>query len=591
MVAGFVVEVDDAGEEFAERVGIVLDGEKRLNKGVAIDVPDHDGFAVGVRCRDIRFGKALDVFAENQVDVRVGIDGGRAVVVGTGENLLHRRRRGVQRTDVLNDRDVGDVARRVSRDHIDVVSGFRREAGEVDGGVAVGGHICLTAADNAAAGAGLDLDLEGVQLVVKVVVLLRCFLDATQELGHSGGHIHGGVLLSEVPALDVVNALLDHDPMDGCVLTQIGARGDGCRGRIALHHRRIVLEPRRASVHRGEGQLLHVGAARAVRVTEPQVEVVAGEFLEAGEVVGPDLVFRDVLDAAFDELAEGAGAELLRAGLGAAGGIEDIIKLTALAGHDAHLRAEVGDSFAVQQLIGMIGVASWVSLVGIVVQHDARVAGGERGHGGVRRGERGDLDRAVAAAGVGHDRGDVVVGIRRQLVDRRGDLRVGGGERQIAVGGDVGVALGGRNQFLLVDGAVHRRADRPVDRTGLVARKDRGSRGRGDVANLRITGQQTRVGGGLLRLNRVHRFTGDAGRQAGADRDGIGQHLHGGARRVDLQLGDVTNAGHIGGSVQIQRKHRAVDVEVQRGFAGLLIDGEGIDGAHGNVELRAGSLV
>ena len=397
------------------------------------------------------------------------------------------------------------------------------------------------------------------------------------------GRLHG------VGVLDIVAGAAD-DPVHGGVFVDVDVQGQGGGGLVG-DGGRFVLELRRRAVHGRERQLLHGGAARAVRVDEAEIGVVGLQLIQTVKIDVVDVVFDRVLRAALERSAQRADAELLRCGRGAALIVKHVVEGAVLVGHGADLNVIVDHRLAILRFDALVLVA----LIFPLVLRNNGVARVEGGGGIVRRDEGDDLDRALPAAGVGHHGGEVVIAVGRQVGDGGGDLRVGGGDGEIAVGKPrhvaLRIALGGRDQLLLGDGAVHRGADRPIDRAGLVGGVDARGVGGRDVPELGIARQQTRIGGGFLRLRRVHSLSGDAGGQARADRDVVGQHLHGGARGVDKELVDVADAGDVRGGVEVEGRRRAVDVEVERGISRLLIDGEGVHRAHGDVQQGTRCLV
>ena len=450
------------------------------------------------------------------------------------------------------------VPRGILRDVVDVVARLGGEAGDIDRGIRIGADRLRAVAH--AVDAVFDLAAE---VFLKEHPVFGALLDLP-----AGGLRGGG------GRVEVIGPRAHGDPIERAVLVEVDAQAQVGRADVR-DLGRVVLELGRRAVHRRERELLHRGGARAVGVHQAQVEVVGRRLLQAAEGQEVEHVLGRVDHAALQRTAERADAELLRRGRGAAAVIERVVEHAALVGH-------VGD-------LDTVIVA--VCADGVVVLRDGGVAGVEGGRGVVRRRERRDLDRAVPVAGVHHDGGEVVVAVRREARERRRRLGVGGGDRGAAAQHRRGVALGRRDQLVFADGAVGRGADRPIDRAALVRGEYRRRAGRRDVPRLRIAREQARIGGGFLRLRRVHRLAGDVGGEPGADRDLVGQHLDDGARRVDVQVINVAVAGDGRRGVEVERHRRAVDVEVERGAGRRLVDGERVHRAHRDVQRGAGRFV
>ena len=475
-----------------------------------------------------------DILAEFQDNIRVRHGIGGVVQAGVfGEILLDNRPVGVQGVDGHLDHGDRVVARLILGYIVEVIGGFRLQAGN--------GEIAVYA-------------LPGVDLPVAQGV-------------EAGRHLQNRVFIGQQDVclagagLGELGPCGDHGPVDDTVLIEPEGQADA--GGLDVVDRGVDQEFRRRLIHGGKGQADDGGAVGPVGVGEPEVEHV-GLLLLQGHVVDKEhvlQVLRHLPHAVAQRAGDGAGLQLVGSGRLGPLSHQGIVEDTALGGHDRHLAA-----------------------VGLDAGH-VGVAGAEGGDRVVRQGE-GDHLGGAALVPLVHQHGGQVVGpAGRQAADGRRHLRValGGGGGAAAHGN--GAVGGGLNEVVRTHGAVGDGADSPVDGAALIGGEYRLQGVGGNILRPGITGEDQGLLGGLLRSHVVHFLAVDGGGDTGADGNLVGEHGDGGAGGVDHQLLNVALAGDAGAYVQIQLLDHRAAVDDDRRIHGGLVHRQLGDGALGGPDL------
>ena len=385
------------------------------------------------------------------------------------------------------------------------------------------------------------------------------------ELGRIAGPVHGTGLACQGLGIDL--ALLDHNPVQGAILIEVGVQAHGSL--VHLVDSRFRVEHRRRSVHRGKTQLLYRRAGAAVNIGEPQIQVVISQLLQRHvvDIEGIRFVFGHVQCAIAQVAGDGVGLEILRRGCRRALGQHGIIQAASLGGHGGHLGGNVGNP----------------RHVGIAIRKvRSRI---------IRCGKGNDLYRAAVLPSV-HKDGRQIVGAAGGESSNfvRGRL-IGPADGHAAPLDNLGAIGRGVNQIIRAHRTIRHRSNRPVHNAFFISADADRCRSGSQIGHLGIARQNSGVCGGLRRRRAVHVLSVNGSRLTGTDDDFIGQHGHGAAGGIDRQLADVAVTGDGGGRVQVDLFYLCPSLNIERSAGGSLINGNALGLSSAQAQIGFGCQV
>ena len=310
--------------------------------------------------------RVLDLLTEHQPDICVRIRRPRFVPVVAGKLLDHGGGAGVQGMDGDHLNSGGVVACFVLRYIIQVIGLLWVEPADIEAHIFVLAHVHLAA-------------FQGVHPRRNL------------HLGRITGQVHRAGLPRQ--RLGVLCPLFHHHPIQGSRLIQIGIEAH--RGPLHLVYCGVGVELGRGAVHSREGQLLHPGALSPFHISEPQIQIIALQFLQCHvvHIKGIGGVFGHISASIAKISCYGVGLEVLRRGSLRAFGQQRPVKPAALGRHHSHLRRHICD-------LGHIGVPI-----------------GKAWHRIVRSREGEHLQRTLIPSGIHQHRGKIVGAVGDELAD------------------------------------------------------------------------------------------------------------------------------------------------------------------------------
>ena len=479
-------------------------------------------------------GHGLHRLAEHQTHIRIrqGTICIRAVILG---ELLGHRGLGVILGMDGDFANAGGIVSSLVLGHIVQVVGLLViQAGDVKADILALGHVHLAA-------------LEGIHA--------RRHL----ELGLVTGPVHRPGLACQRLGIDL--ALLDHNPVQGAGLIEVGIQAHGSLFHLVDGGLRVKLRGR--SVHRGKAQLFDRRTGASIDIGKPQVEVIRFQFFQRHiiDIKGIGLVLGHVQCTVAQIAGNGIGFEILCRGRCRTFGKYSVIQAAGLGSHCGHLGGNIGNP-------RHVGIAR------------RKVRGRV-----VRRTKGNDLYRAAVLPSVHKDGRQIVGAAGGESSDFVRGRLIGPADGHAAPLDNLGAIGRGVNQIIRAHRTIRHRSNRPVHNAFFISADADRCRSGSQIGHLGIARQNSGVCGGLRRRRAVHVLSINDSRLTRTDDDFIGQHGHGAAGGIDRQLADVAVTGDGGGCIQVDLFYLCPSLNVKCGAGGSLINGNalGLSGAQAQI--------